>query len=225
MKTYLDPSEVNQMEEAAEYLRDRLLIRVLFRLGCRISEALALKVNDIDFTSDTVTIKHLKVRINLSCPECNIRLSRSHRFCPGCGVKVQKAVTEERERRRVRTLPVDEGTLDMLRDYIDRGGPVGASGFLFGITRGHAWKIVNECAEAAGLPKLVDPQTGRIRNVSPHRLRDAFAVHAVRVDDSTDGIRMLQEHLGHAGIGTTMRYRKIGSEELKEWCNRLWEEG
>lgn len=42
MKTYLEFSDVELMEQAASCLRDRLLIRLLFRLGCRVSEALAL---------------------------------------------------------------------------------------------------------------------------------------------------------------------------------------
>ena len=45
---------------------------------------------------------------------------------------------------------------------------------------------------------------------------------AVQQDNSTDGIRMLQEWLGHAGINTTMRYRKVAGRELKEWYQRLW---
>jgi len=34
---------------------------------------------------------------------------------------------------------------------------------------------------------------------------------------------MLQEQLGHANIGTTMRYRKVAGKELKDWYSRLWE--
>ena len=45
---------------------------------------------------------------------------------------------------------------------------------------------------------LINPETGKRHGISPHRLRDAFAVHAVKVNDSGDGLRMLQEHLGHA---------------------------
>ena len=48
-KTYIEPDEISQMENAASNLRDRLLINLLFRLGCRISEALSIKVDDIDF--------------------------------------------------------------------------------------------------------------------------------------------------------------------------------
>ena len=93
---------------------------------------------------------------------------------------------------------------------------------LFGITRGRAWQVVKECADRAGLGRLVNPETGRVHHVSPHRLRDAFAVMAVQHDDSTDSIRMLQEQLGHANIGTTMRYRKVAGQELREWYQSLW---
>ena len=74
-KTYLEPEEVMQLEEAPEYLRDKLLIRLLFRLGCRISEALGIAVDDIDFSQGTVRITHLKTRVNLSCPHCPTRLT------------------------------------------------------------------------------------------------------------------------------------------------------
>lgn len=68
MKAYLEQSEVEQLEKAATCLRDKLLIRLLFRIGCRISEALALRVEDIDFARGTVTIQHLKARLKFSCP-------------------------------------------------------------------------------------------------------------------------------------------------------------
>jgi len=224
MKAYIEPEEVTLMEKVTSYLRDKLLIRLLFRLGCRISEALAISVGDIDFNQGTVTIEHLKRRVKLSCPRCGDRLSRAAKFCPGCGGRVEKAVAEERGHRRKRTLPIDEDTLEMLREYINRGGPVRTNSkqLLFGLSRGRAWLIIRECAVRAGLGQLVNPETGEVRGISPHRLRDAFAVHAVKLDDSGDGLRMLQEHLGHQSISTTMRYRKISGEEQREWYQKLW---
>ena len=223
-RAYLEPEEVKRLEDAAEYMRDKLLIRLLFRLGCRISEALGITLKDIDFAQGFVTIQHLKTRIRLSCPRCSSRLGRSHSFCPNCGTEVKDAVAQEREHRRMRTLPLDRETLAMLEDYVRRGGPVSCNGrkVLFGINRHRAWQIVKECAERAGLPRLINPETGRVHSVSPHRLRDAFAVNAVRKDDSGDGLRMLQEHLGHQSITTTMRYRKIAGEEHREWYRKLW---
>jgi integrase/recombinase XerD len=108
-------------------------------------------------------------------------------------------------------LPVDSETLSTLKDYIRRGGPVLRDGkrLIFGVNRHRAWQIVKECAVKAGLPKLVNPETGRVHNVSPSKLRDAFATHAVKLDDSGDGLRLLQEHLGHQSFNTTARYRKV----------------
>jgi integrase/recombinase XerD len=225
MKTYLEPDGVVLLEEAATNVRDKLLIKLLFHLGCRVSEALAITVGNIDFKAGAIGIHHLKAHIRLFCPHCRTRLSKGHTFCPGCGVKVESMVAEEKERHRVRTLPVDAETLNLLEEYIKKGGPVLRNGemFIFGINRNRAWQIIKECAERAGLPKLNNPETGRVHNVSPHRLRDAFAVHAVKTDDSGDGLRLLQEHLGHQSISTTMRYRKISGEEHRDWYQRLWD--
>jgi len=227
VKSYIEPGEVRMLEKAATCVRDKLLIRILWRLGCRISEALALGVKDIDFVRGTATIEHLKLRLELACPQCRARLGKSHVFCPRCGIKVEEAVSGEKEHRRVRTLPLDRDTLGMLRDYIRRGGPVLKDGhrLIFGINRHRAWQIVRECAERAGLPPLVNPETGRKRGISPHRLRDAFAVHAVKVDDSGDGLRLLQEHLGHASFNTTAKYRKVSGREHRDWYQKLWEKG
>jgi integrase/recombinase XerD len=227
MKTYLEPEEIIMIEKAASNLRDKLLIRLLFYLGSRISEVLGFTVEDIDFDNSNVTIKHLKARLKLSCPTCGQRLARNHAFCPGCGGKVEKAQAEQQEHRRQRVLPIDIDTLKMLKEYVWRGGPVVKEGkaLIFGINRHRAWQIVKECAEKAGLPKLVNTETGKVHNISPHRLRDAFAVKAVKLDDSGDGLRLLQEHLGHASFNTTAKYRKISGKEHRDWYDKLWQNG
>lgn len=225
MKAHLEVNEIEKLENVAKYFRDRLLIRLLGRLGCRISEALALGVKDIDFNAGTVTIQHLKSRLKLSCPKCSARLGRSHSFCPKCGAKVEEAVAREREHRRVRVLPLDKGTLEMLKEYVERGGPVIWDGkrLIFGINRHRAFQIIRDCAKQAGLPKLINPESGKVHNVSPNKLRDAFAVHAVKLDDSGDGLRLLQEHLGHQNFNTTAKYRKVSGTEHRDWYQKLWQ--
>ena len=227
IRTYLALDQVGQLEEMAANFRDRLLIRLLFRLGCRVSEALAIGVDDINFSSATITIKHLKRSIRYSCPECKTSLAARHRYCPGCGVEITSAQRNELEHHRQRLLPVDRETLDLLEDYIRRGGAVSRNSkrLIFGINRHRAWQIIKEYAERAGLPRLVNPETGKVHNVSPHRLRDAFAVHAMKTDNSGDGLRLLQEHLGHASFNTTARYRKVAGEEHKRWYQKMWDRG
>jgi integrase/recombinase XerD len=90
MKAYVEPEEITLMEQAASNLRDKILIRLLFHLGCRISEALALEVENVDFEQSTITIIHLKHRVKLSCANCGARLGISHTFCPQCGVKINE---------------------------------------------------------------------------------------------------------------------------------------
>lgn len=225
MKTYLEPAEIHLLEKVASNLRDKLLIRLLFHLGCRITEVLSIKVEDIDFDQGTVTIIHLKHRIKILCPDCGARLGASHVFCPKCGKRIEKKFSQEYENRRQRVLPIYQDTLNLLKAHIDRGGPVIRDGkkLIFGVNRHRAWQIVRKCAETAGLPKLVNTETGKIHNVSPHRLRDSFAVNAIKHDDSGDGLRLLQEHLGHQSFNTTAKYRKIASEEHKAWYEKLWQ--
>jgi len=214
------------METKATCLRDRLLVRLLFHLGCRVSEVLALRVQDIDFGQGTVTILHLKTRLRLSCPGCKASLGRKHRFCPRCGAEVAEASTCQQNHRRVRTLPVDRPTLSMLEDYLADKASGDGQERIFKINRHRAWQIVRNCGRRAGLPDLRNPETGRRRGISPHRLRDAFSVRAMKIDDSGDGLRLLQEHLGHASFfDTTARYRKIAGEEHRKWYDRLWTTG
>ena len=167
----------------------------------------------------------LKKRLKLSCTNCGAILGVAHVFCPACGGRIEKGQIEEQQHRRQRVLPIDRDTLKMLKEYVQRGGPVlrDEKRLIFGINRHRAWQIVKQCAEKAGLPKLVNPETGRVHNVSPHCLRSAFAVMAVKQNDSGDGLRMLQEHLGHQSFNTTAKYRKVSGKEHKEWFQRLWE--
>ena len=224
MKVYLELADVELMEKVASNQRDRLLIRLLSRLGCRISEALALKVKDVDFEQKTVTILHLKRIIKVSCPRCKARLSIRHQYCPVCGVRVNETIRRQQERKRIRVLPIDRRSVEMLRQYLGQSKLcVDSDEPLFRLNRHRAWQIVRDCALRARLPDLVNPETGRIRGVSPHRLRDAFSVHAMKLDDSGDGLRLLQEHLGHVSFNTTAKYRKIAGEEHREWYNRLWD--
>ena len=218
MKAYLTAEEVELMAQAATCVRDELLVRVLFWGSCRVSEALGIDVDDVNAAQGTVTIKHLKVRTRLLCPHCGTRLSRAARFCPGCGKEVPEPLRKEQETHRVRTIPLEKRTMERLVDFIRRDG---TKGLIFKIGRIQAQKIVKDCATRAGVGELVNPETGKKRGVSPHRLRDAFAVMAVQADDSTDSVRMLQEHLGHQNIGTTMKYRKVAGTELKEWYAKL----
>jgi len=224
-REYLEISETRKLEDVAKTSRDHLLIRLLSRLGCRVSEALGITIDDIDLSAGTITIIHLKSRVWVNCRQCGEKLGLRHDFCPKCGTKNQMNVTARSKKRHQRSLPLDSATANLIREFIAQGGPVSRNGklCLFDINRHRAWQIIRQCAQKAGLGNLRNPETEKIRGVSPHRLRDAFAVHAMKVDDSGEGMRLLQEHLGHSSFNTTAKYRKIASEEHKAWYEKLWQ--
>ncbi len=226
VKEYLEVEDTSLIEDAALCLRDKLLIRLLRRLGCRVGEVLGLEERHIDFSRRQIKIEHEKLRINLSCPECGTRLGKNHAFCPKCGKRVEQAVAKEKETRRLRKIPVDLDTLQLIREYIKRGGITEVRGkrMLFSFSRQWAWHIVVECADRAGFKQLVNHENERLHHVSPHKFRDAFAINAIKKRPNLDDARLLQELLGHQNIGTTLRYRTVAGAELQEFYDDLLKE-
>ena len=74
MKAYLETDATEQLENAATPVRDKPLERLLARLDCPISEALALEVKGIDLLHGTVTIQHFNRASSL--PVLNVALGR-----------------------------------------------------------------------------------------------------------------------------------------------------
>jgi len=74
--------------------RDACLIAILWLFGKRISEVLALRVNDIWIEGDELKAKFFikkKAKVLLICPKCKQRNGRMAKFCKSCGESLENA--------------------------------------------------------------------------------------------------------------------------------------
>lgn len=225
-KPFLTPEDIDLMESKAGNLRDLCLVRVTFRRGLRISETLNLAVEDIDW-SGYITVLQEKKRTRTKCPHCNTQLARRYKVCPMCAEPVSRVIEEESKKEKRRVLEIDNDTLGLLRrftqakDFPRKKKRGDGAILLFPVTRQQAYQIIRDMATRAGLPLLRDPESGKLRHVSPHRLRDAYATHFIDTEGEAK-LRDLQADLGHEDIQTTAHYVQVNPKLRKERLVRLW---
>ena len=117
--------------------------------------------------------------------------------------------------RKQRLVPVGEIALEFLGLYLRAGRPdllgKAPSGALFLNQRGgrlsrvSVWNLLKKAGAAAGLPETL----------SPHTLRHTYATHLL---EGGADLRVVQELLGHADIGTTEIYTHID----RAWLTEAW---
>lgn len=168
-------------------LRDRALLELLYASGARISEAVALDVDDIHAISQDdgdlallrVTGKGNKQRM--------IPLGKYARNAIGdyltAGRPALAAAVSSSKSRPSPAL------------FLNRLGGR--------LSRQSAWSALQKAAETAGLDT----------HVSPHTLRHCCATHLL---ERGADIRTVQELLGHVSVTTTQIYTKVTAQALRQ---------
>ncbi len=194
LKGYLDVDEVEKLFDAASNCRDKLLVRILWRTGIRVSELIGIKLSDVDFENRAIAIRIQKMR------------------------KKDGKVKELRRR-----VPVDQGTLDMVKEYLEWRKQFPYKGdLLFPITRQRVDQIFWKLGRRAGIREIGDPFVSQHRKLHPHHLRHSFAVHCIKRGMS---IERLQKILGHQSPTTTSVYLQYSVEDLHQDYDRVWQDG
>ncbi len=193
LKGYLEPEQVERLIAVATNPRDALLVRIGWRTGIRVSELIGIRVPDIDFDNRAIVIKVQKMR-----------------------KKDGKTV----ERRRV--IPIDQGTLDMVKEYLEWRKQFPYKGdLLFPITRQRVDQIFWKLGTRAGIERIGDPAVSQHTRLHPHHLRHSFAIHCVKHGMT---IERLQKILGHSSPTTTSVYLQYSLKDLHEDYDKVWEE-
>ena len=194
LKGYLEPAQVERLIDAAANPRDKLLVRIPWRSGIRVSELIGIKVSDIDYENRCILIKIQKMR---------------------------KRNGRATERRRL--IPIDQGTLHMISEYLELRQQFPYKGdLLFPITRQRVNQIYWKLGRRAGITEIGDPAISQHRRLHPHHLRHSFAIHCVKMGMSID---RLQKILGHQSPTTTSVYLQYSIADLHEDYDRVWESG
>jgi integrase/recombinase XerD len=193
LKGYLEPEQIEQLIVAAPNPRDALLVRLLWRTGIRVSELIGIRIQDIDFGNRAIVIKVQKMR-----------------------KRDGKAV----ERRRV--VPVDEGSLVMVREYLEWRQSFPYKGdLLFPISRQRVNQLFWRLGRRAGITMVGDPTISQHTKLHPYVLRHSFAIHCIKRGMS---VERLQKILGHQSPVTTSVYLQFSLGDLREDYDRVWGE-
>ena len=196
----------------------QLMAKTLYGSGLRLIECLRLRVQDIDFKMNEISVldgKGFKDRLSL-LPETLVPILQEHLtrvkiihekdLADGYGNVFLPNALERKYRHACRewgwqyVFPANSLSIDPRT----------------GTSRRH--HIHESCLQKA--VKQAARKTGMIKRVSPHTFRHCFATHLLM--DGTD-IRVIQDLLGHKDISTTMIYthvlRDMGVKRVKSPLN------
>jgi site-specific recombinase XerD len=207
---YNDTELLEKLITAATTLRDEAFLGVLGKGGLHITEAVRLAVPDVGFERESLSILSLRRQTRIRCLTCSEKLAKKYSFCPACGNKVTQVLREENEQRYQRIIPIDCGTLDSIKRYLEwrRRFPYRGE-LLFPFTRQRAWQIVEKLGRRIGL-----------KGLHPESLRQLLAVRWVKKGLDVKKLKYL---LGYASMAA--HPPSFSFEQLKLEYQKLWETG
>lgn len=173
--------------------RDRAMIEFLYSTGVRISELIAVQLDECAWRERVVRLVPLERRVRRrdgSRDSIAVGPKGEHaRIVPLGARAVAAAVAYVEGERAALRGSASEGSL-----FLNfRGRP---------LTRSGAWQIIRRHVRAAGIR----------RKVTPHTFRHTFATHLL---ERGADLRAVQEMLGHADISTTQIYTHVDAPYLR----------
>jgi integrase/recombinase XerD len=194
----LSPKDVQAVIDAAQCERDRLLLRVLWATGARISEALALRPMDV--LRDHVVLPNRK---NPSLPVKRVYLPAGQADLPGA----------------LLVWANEHGLASQAPLFFSRKHSV--DGGLKAISRVQAWTILKAASERADVRVLAlrasrHGAVGEPAPVHPHLFRHARVRQILR---STRNLPLAQRQAGWSRL--QMAYLTVGDEEARELMRQV----
>ncbi len=226
----LTQEQVRRLIAAARTPRERALIEFLYSTGCRLSEALHLKIESVDLVARQTRVRGKLGKIRLVL----LAESASEALRTYIGNRDSGFVFEPDYRPQKGSLLCLDGRwtskwMETRKEDGKRTQKSKVIGLLGRMTHEEAKRKHRELLATRDLsfPKRTRPlaklslqtivaavaRRARLRNVTPHTLRRTFATHLYENGASLEVIRAL---LGHVWIQATLRYARIGPDGLSK---------
>lgn len=206
MPQVLSPGQVEDLLNAPQpdedklWLRDRAILEFFYATGCRVSELVNLKIQDIHTEEGycLCTGKGDKQRL---VPLGRRAVEAFHRWMREERPDVQRRALDAAEQDLFRFsedreagVPEMSGVPDLPWAFLSYRGRR--------IRREAMWELIKKYAVRIGAPSAI----------SPHTMRHSFATHLLA---GGADLRQVQEMLGHASIVTTQIYTHVDMSRLK----------
>ena len=172
----LTRNEVRSLIEAAENLRDTLIIAMLYYLGLRVKELALLKIENVDINNRVVEVI-------------------------GKGNKPRKVPYSSRLDR-----PIHQWLFVERRSYVNCiSNYFFPSMHDEHLRTNSVYGIVYKAATKAGIQKVIGTRSNgsKMYKVHPHILRHSYATHA---SDDDIPLYLIQQMMGHTHLRTTLKY-------------------
>ena len=188
LRGFMTEEQVKELIAGTMNFRDKVFLRLLWVTGARVSEI----VGDKSWYKNRVYAPALVSDIDWEEGVIILNLLKRKKYPP--------------PKHRV---PLDKITLQNLHDYIQQEKLLPNSA-IFKFTRQRALQIIREAGESVGIIRVGS------KKLHNHHLRHSHCVAYIRKNNTLEGLRKLQQRIGHASISTTAQYLQFGPEEREE---------
>jgi integron integrase len=199
----LSRQEVQQLLRFTEEV-EGLVIRLLYGTGMRISEALRLRVQELAFDRNEITVRQAKGRKDRRVPlPTGLKPElRAH-------LDWRRHLYEEDRKRKMHEVELPDALARKYPKALYEWGwqyVFPADDFSTDPRSGHVRRHHLHEIRIQRAVKRASRQAGLTIRVTPHTLRHSFATHLL---EAGQDIRTVQELLGHTDVATTMIYTHV----------------
>lgn len=226
----LTHSQMRHLIATTETPRERALVELFYSTGCRLSEVVNLKIEDVDFTARQARVrgKFGKIRIVLLAESAAVAVRTylgdrksgfvfvsekgprgGHFYAYGNQWKSKWHYTRKRDQQRVQKTKILGSTYRMTFEEAKQKHE--ALMEIVDRSLPPRSKPLSKMAIAHSV-KRIGLRAG-LKNVTPHTFRRTFATHLHENGANLEVIRAL---LGHVWIQTTLAYARIGPDGLSK---------